>query len=140
MKYVPHKLETADGVFHFHGSLLGEASSQGDTHNHPDTDYVQRGTDAAGRKLKCAACRWHEIDVYRTDDGRYVLHTIGETIIPGEKVFEKVYFTPSAYELIELATVRANPPYLPRTSAQALAQAAALDAGIRDAYLNRAVV
>jgi hypothetical protein len=127
------------GTVTFTGTLLGHASSESRFHNH-DTDYVSSGFDGNGRKIKCSACRWHEATIYRDENGGFVLHTVGRTIIPGEVDFAKVSRTTSAYELEEMMVVRGDKPYRPRTSAQALAQAAALDEDIRDAYVNRAVV
>lgn len=135
-----YEINTAQqGTWNFKGSMLGVATSEGDYHNH-DTDYVLPGKDANGRKNKCSACRWHEVAIYLTSEDDFVLHTIGKTIVPGEIDYARLARTSSAFELLELVIVRANPPYLPRTSAQALAQAADKDDRIREAYINRAVV
>lgn len=49
-------------------------------------------------------------------------------------------FTPSAYELVEILTVKNAPePYIPLPSARALAQAASKDDDVREAYIDRAV-
>ena len=128
------------GTREFAGVLLGTATSEVDQHNHPDTDYVAPGRDEYGRKNKCGACRWLESTVYRTDGGKFVLHTVGRTIVPGEIDYGRIVDTSSAYELLELATVRAGKPYLPAPTARALAQAADKDDDVRDAYVDRAVI
>lgn len=128
------------GEVSFTGELLGTATSEGEHHSHPGSQFVQPGRDAQGRKNKCNACRWHEVDIYRTDDGRYILHTVGATTIPGEIELARIISTRSAYELVELTVVRAASPYIPVTSLRALAQAASLDDDVQDAFVNRAVV
>lgn len=118
-------------------ALLGDASSRRDEHTHDrERDpYVPPG----GR---CSACRWFEVDIYRTDAGTYVVHTVGASVVPGERRRSRVTETTSAYEVIELLTVRpyGKEPFITAQSAGALAQAAELDDDVRDAYINRAVV
>lgn len=127
------------GTWTFEAERLASDTSYSPRHNH-DTTFVLPGTDANGRKNKCAACRWHEVDIYRTDKGEYILHTVGASNVPGEIDFARLSRTDSPYTLIELATVRGTTAYLPATTARALATAAMKDDGIRDAYVNRAVV
>lgn len=130
------------GTWTFDGLLLGVATSEGGYHNH-ESEYVTRGKTQDGRKIKCNACRWHEVAIYLTSEDDFVLHTVGRTIVPGEIDFARLARTTSAFELVEMTVVRGNtntPPYLPRTSAQALAQAADKDDRVYDAYVNRAVV
>lgn len=146
--------------FDFVGTPLGAASSRRETHNH----NLSRDRFAP-RGVRCAACRWHEVAIYRryatqevdltTDPahpriyalrepvaGDYVVHTVGESIVPGETRLSRVSATDSAFEVVELLTVRRpdEEPFITAQSSRALARAATLDDGLRDAYINRAVV
>lgn len=123
------------GTVAFTGQLLGEASSEEDVHTHDD-DF---GPARSNRRMKCHACRWLETKIYRRADGVFVAHTIGRSSIPGEVDYARVFTTPSAFELVEVLTVRRGRPFLPLPSARALAQAAAYDDKIENAYVNRAV-
>lgn len=111
------------GAFHFVGQRLGSGSSE-----HPDKD------------------RWFEVDLYRgvvADDPEqvYVVHTQGKSRVAGEVTRSRIALSQSAYEVVELLTVNHNGKlYLPRQSSHALSQAAQWDDGIRDAYVNRAVL
>lgn len=128
------------GTRTFTGEVLGAATSASDFHTHPGP-HVPPGRDEQGRKNKCAACRWFEVTIYDdTTNDEFVLHTVGKTKVPGEIEFARIVSTKSARELVDLAVVRANPPYLPAPTSRALAQAADLDDDIRDAYDNRAVL
>jgi hypothetical protein len=82
------------------------------------------------------------VHIYVTAAGTYVVHTVGESVVPGETRLSRISPTPSAYEVIELLTVRRREqePFIAAQSSRALAQAAELDDGLRDAYINRAVV
>lgn len=138
--------------YEFLGVLLGSSTSQ--TYDH--TGHADR---FARRGEKCSACRWFEVAIYRrywidaedraagidyTHDGPhdYVVHTVGGSSVAGEKRFSRVQGTTSPYDVIELLTVRPvdRDPFIASQSARALAQAADVDRGIRDAYINRAVV
>jgi hypothetical protein len=101
-----------------------------------------------GRQLSTASSddgqrqRWQEVSLYRTADGRYVVHTRGCTRVPGETTRARVIFADSPFTVIELLTVRhrlSRELFLPRPAQFALADAAQTDDGIRDAYVNRAV-
>jgi len=128
------------GTVIFDGKVLGRATSQQPDHNH-DAPFVAPGFDENGRKNKCPACRWLEVTVYATTPRGYVLHTIGKTVVPGEIEFARISRTASAFELVDIATVRSgNKPYLPAPSSRALAQASDKDDDVRDAYVNRAVI
>ena len=141
--------------YSFIGALLGASTSQTEVHtDHPD-EYARRGE-------KCSACRWFEVYIYRRktdvnvrsdahtsadfDNYRavydYVVHTVGGSAVPREKRFSRVQGTTSPFDVIELLTVRPvdRDPFIAAQSARALAQAADLDDGIREAYINRAVV
>jgi hypothetical protein len=132
-----------DGAEHvFDGTALGAATSESRYHSHPE-DFLAPSTPSAAvsRRQKCSACRWLETKIYKTADGRFVAHTVGRSIVPGEQDYVRVTFTPSAYELVEILTVKGQTePFIPLPSARALAQAAAKDDDVHDAYINRAVV
>lgn len=139
-------LHTPTGDHTFNGRIIGAGTSETAHHNHaedwlaPSPSPLNDGT-AAPRRRKCSACRWLETTLYRTDMGKYVVHTIGRSIVPGEIDYVRVTFTPSAYEMVEILTVKSGrEPYIPDPSARALAQAAEDDDRIQDAYVNRAVV
>jgi hypothetical protein len=117
-----HELRGRDGgTFHFSGRHLGSGSS-----DHPDKD------------------RWFEVDLYVAEiagERTYVVHTQGRSRVPGEVTRSRIAQTTSAFEVVELLTVNhGGKLYIPRQSSHALAQAAQWDDGIRDAYVNRAVV
>lgn len=146
-----HELIGRNGVAHrFTGALLGSSTSYSVDHTHAAGQHAPRGA-------KCSACRWFEVYIYRrartngagpTGNGLvdtpadYVVHTVGGSSVPGERRFSRVEFTSSPFEVIELLTVRPvdRDPFIAAQSARALAQAAELDDGVREAYINRAVV
>lgn len=131
-------LRSKDRVLVFEGRLLAQASSFDPVHNdvHKDHAFV---SGLPGR-VKCRACRWNEVFLYRdTGTGQYVYHSIGRSICPGETEYGRLSTTPSALELVELMTVRANPPFLPLPAARVLAVASQDDDDIFEAYTNRAV-
>lgn len=127
------------GPVEFTGALLGYSSSNRERHIH-DGAYAPRGT-------KCSACRWFEVKIFAIDagdalsfGGRYLVHTAGVSIVPGEVTFSRSYYTNSAYEIVETLTVRkGGEVFLPPAAARALAQASQYDEDVRDAYINRAV-
>lgn len=145
-----------DAPFTFVGVRLGHGSSERDQHNHE--------TDFAPRRVRCSACRWFEVAIYRrysltgvdleTDPNRpqtypvepvahdYVVHTVGVSIVPGETRLSRISVTESAFEVVELLTVRKSDEdaFITAQSARALAQASDLDDGVREAYVNRAVI
>lgn len=161
MKAPPYELVSLTGrdgePFTFTGRLLGAGSSRRDDHMH---DLLR--DRYAPRRIRCSACRWFEVAIYvravdtaidlETDpptlsrvpaeDGDYVVHTVGATVVPGEQRLSRISVTESPFEVIELLTVRRHgqDPFLTAQSSRALAQAAELDDGIREAYINRAVV
>jgi len=127
------KIENID--YEFAGVLLAEGSSQADTHrDHPDTDTAPKG-------VKCSACRWLEVEIYRRideDPQTYIVVTRGPSICEGERDYEKISFTESEYEVVELLTVRktrgTQSTFLPPQHARALAQAASHDDKLREVY------
>lgn len=132
-------LQTPEGPHEFDGAVLGAASSESKLHRgHDPRTHAPRG-------VKCSACRWLEVTVFATSHG-YVVHTVGVSEVPGESDYDRVTATESAFEVVELLTVRRpgtngrpGETFVPPQYARALAQAASLDDGIREAYVNRAV-
>jgi len=127
----------------FTGRVLGLASGQRSYH------LPHRGGFAAPGE-RCGACRWTEVTIYRGSaipgevPDSYVVHTVGRSVVPGEVDLPKVVETASPYEVVEALTVRRQGPrgevFMPPQHLRALAAAAQWDDGIRDAYINRAVV
>lgn len=127
-------------AYEFAGMLIGWSTSESATHrDHPDTDYAPKG-------VKCSACRWLEVELYirfgeitpdGTDPDVYVVVTRGPSMIETETDYEKITFTESGYEVIELLTVRKGQnSFIPPQHMRALAQAANFDARIEDIYTN----
>lgn len=132
-------LHTETGDHTFTGKIMGASTSEASYHNHAG-DFLAPGRTPDGRRTKCSACRWLETKLYVTDTDKFVVHTVGRSIVPGETDYARVTFTPSAYEVVEILTIKSGKePYIPVPSARALAQAAQLDDDIHDAYVNRAV-
>lgn len=72
--------------------------------------------------------------------GKYLLVTYGLSIVPGEVAKRRFLWTNSAFRVLESLTQRrAGSAFLPATSAQVLAEAAAFDEDLAEAYVNRAV-
>lgn len=157
LTYQDIELAGRDGeTVRFTGVPIGRSSSH-------RTEHMHRGPHAP-RGTRCSACRWFELTIYRrvktlpetdivyfpglefVDSARetydYVVHTVGESTMPGETRLSRVSTTASPFEVIEFLTVRKphEEPFMTAQSARALAQAAELDEGLREAYINRAVV
>lgn len=121
----------------FTGVVIGSGTSEIADHSHRER-YI---TDIGSGRPSCSACRWFEVTLYRTEDGRYVAHTVGRSVIPGEIDFARVVSSTSALEIVDMLTVRRQSgSFLPAPSSRALAYAAETDDEIRYAYVNRAVV
>ena len=136
--------------------FLGMGTSHVTVHSAHDEPFVTRGR-------RCNACRWFEARIFRelvlpdgVDDlgdvsdpatvslGDYVVHNAGLSIVTGEVPFYRYETTRSPHRVIEAMTTRrltdrGPEVYLAKPSAAALAAAAALDADLEDAYVNRAV-
>lgn len=127
-----------DGDQRVDGKLIGSADSSRTHHNHPG-EFV--GEDpTTGRRGHCSTCRFTEVRIFKTDMG-YAVATMGHTIVPGEVTFSHLRYMKSPHEVIETLTTR-NPgkePYLSRSAARALAQAANEDQALENAYVDRAV-
>lgn len=137
---IPAAIETV------HGRMLGFSTSQREQHNHPDGEWAPAGHDIprpqrmASNRPRCAACRWFEVRIIREADGTYVVHTMGASVVPGEIPYCRLVRTASAFEIIELLTVRRDDRVtLTGPSARAISQAAKYDPAIADAYVNRQV-
>lgn len=91
----------------------------------------------------CDQAPIHGVPVHTPDcgleppSGRYLVVTAGRTEVPNEVDLRRAAFTNSAYEVVELLVQHRDRggPFIPQTSARALAHAAAYDANLRDAYL-----
>lgn len=145
-------VDTDDNGSHheFMGRLIGFASSEKQRHNHggssTDGTYSQ---DARRITERCGACRWQETRIFLLDEkdhvyhgGKFAVHTLGVSILSGERVRARLSFVNTGFEVVELLTVRKGEhaaPYIPGASARALAMAAASDRDLKDAYVNRAV-
>lgn len=118
------------------GYLAGSATSARDQHSHD-----LRRDRYSPRGVRCSACRWFTVDLYLVRGGGYVVHTVGGTIVPGERRLSRVTETRSAFAVVEALTVRQpnQEPYLTPQALRALAEAAELDEGLLEAYVNRAV-
>lgn len=153
-----------DETIYIHGRRLGFATSHRDTHDHllapGSTNTVCITDQETGQRIvcaapgtRCSACRWFEVRLYAVAHefdtvggeiprrGTYLVVTSGVSIVPGEIIMRRASWTDSPYEVVELLTQRRGErPFLPTPSARVLSQAAAWDNGIRDAYIDRAVV
>jgi hypothetical protein len=137
------RFATRDGALEVTGSLLAYQSTyREDEHslNHPGARHAERGD-------KCRSCRWFEVRILlvEADDavehgGRFLVYTVGRSLVPGEVDLIRAAFTDSPYTVVELLTQRdGGRPFLPASSARALADAAAHDLDLRDAYTQRSV-
>lgn len=134
LRYRSIELTGRDGdVLRVRAAPVGVGTSRRDAHNHTD-EYAARG-------VRCSACRWFEVAIYVTETGSYVVHTVGQSVVPGEQRLSRVTTTDSPFAVVEALTVRRPnaEPYLTPQSQRALAEAAELDEGLREAYVNRAV-
>lgn len=128
-----------------YGQRLAFSSSRRDSHTHLG-DFAPPG-------WKCSRCRWFEVGIYRLGDGdethlercdpappingaRYVVHTVGRSIIPNEIDYARVAWAESPHRVIELLVMQreGHRPKIPEASATAIDEAASLDPAIDDAY------
>lgn len=131
----------SDGNTWVTAQLLGVASSRRDRHSH--------ATELPGPTERCGRCRWFEPRIFLVDDrdenlprGRFLVHFAGRSSLPGETVRGRSLWVRTGFEVIEALTTRradTESVYLTNPAAQVLAQAAAADADIEHAYVNRAV-
>lgn len=126
----------------FTGELIGSGTTQRDEHSH-DLNRV------AAKGERCFACRWFEAYIYAVETlptnypprERFLVATVGGTVVDGERTFYRAHVTSSGFEVVELLTIRKSgaAPYMSTSAARALSQAAEVDEVIREAYVNRAV-
>jgi hypothetical protein len=130
------KLPTASEPAVLAGRFLGMSSSQRETHNR-GTAHVE---GYAPKGQPCSACRWSVFRVFRDDTGGYAIHHTGMSAVPGETMRFRHERVRTAYEVVESMTTRRNrEAFLTVAAARVLAQCAAFDVPLRDAYENRAV-
>ena len=160
-----YSLPDRNGEIVFTGELLGNASSRVEQHvGHRTSTTVDGfliGTTEiplfAAKGDKCKACRWTETHIFRVtedtftartvvghdvpDTVRYLIHTMGPSIVPGEFNKCRTEWASTGHEVVELLTVRTSKStYLTASSARALAIAAGKDRMLEEAYVNRAVI
>lgn len=124
------------------GLFIGMASSRRSGHNTRVPHEYRGRFSRPGPESNCSTCRWTETRVIREDGGGYAVHILGLSLVPGEtlRCTRGVVRVRTAYEVVESLTSRvAGGAHLTRTPAMALAQCAAYDVPLRDAYENRAV-
>lgn len=123
----------------FRGQFIGMGTSHRSTHiNHPETVAAPRG-------VSCSGCRWFESRIFTSaTDHRYLLYTVGESIVDGEEPRFRGEWLLSPYEVIDsLTTFRVAPgtdvrrASLSYAARRVLAQAAHHDDALRDAYEGR---
>lgn len=88
-----HTLPTRDGPVSITGTLIGFGTSESPLHSHADA-VAQPGQ-------KCKACRWSEVKIFRLDAGDFIVHTMGETRVPGELTKTRLVRTADAIAVIE---------------------------------------
>lgn len=140
--------------------FLGVGTSFTATHAPHAGRFVDRG-------VRCNACRWFEARIFRelvlptdvaelgdlvaagltvddVDLGPYVLHFVGMSVVDDEVPFCRVETTASPFTVVESMTTRRTTErgpeaFIAKPAAHALAEAAAYDPQLADAYVNRAV-
>lgn len=128
-------LPTSSSPVWVHGRFLGMSSSQRETHNR----NTLHADGFAAPSTPCSACRWSVFRVFRDENG-YAIHHTGMSAVPGETMRFRHERVKTAYEVVESMTTRRNrEAFLTVAAARVLAQCAAHDTPMRDAYENRAV-
>lgn len=128
--------ETGRHTAFLQGRFIGMASSQRDVHNRR-TVHVD---GYAPPRSPCSACRWSVFRVFREDTGGYAIHHTGMSAVPRETMRFRHERVKTAYEVVESMTTRRNrEAFLTVAAARVLAQCAAHDMPMREAYENRAV-
>lgn len=141
-QYGEWNLPSPNGPVILNGRFIGMSSSYRDRHNR-GTEHTE-GYAPAGKP--CSACRWSVFRVFRefapgalTGLG-YAIHHTGMSAVPGETMRFRNERVQTAYEVVESMTTRRNrEAFLTVAAARVLAQCAAHDVMLRDAYENRAV-
>lgn len=122
----------------FTGKFLGLGSSRRAFHSGHAGVYAN-----AALKERCSACRWFEVRIFKNNEGWYLVYRLGRTSVPGEDNRISYEWVPSSYEVVEVLTSRYHAngrtvTELTGPAARVLAQAAAYDDDLRDAYVDRA--
>jgi hypothetical protein len=157
----PDGTRSADyGYYVTYARFLGLGTSFTASHAPHERRFVDRG-------VRCNACRWFEARIFRelllpagVDDlaglaavgltaadvelGGYVMHFVGMSIVDDEVPFCRVEQTTSPFTVVESMTTRRTTErgpeaFIAKPAAHALAEAAAYDRPLADAYVNRAV-
>lgn len=147
---VDHTLVGRDGQeTRITAKRLSHASSRSGEHRHAG-EFAPPG-------WKCGACRWFEVTLFRLPDddqnrgeappeARYVVHTVGRSVVPGEIDFARVAWADTPYKVLELLTQWSGSggggrpgderrmPKMPDASALAVEQAARYDLDLDRAY------
>jgi len=137
------------GPITFKGKLLGETTSFQDRHMHEGRRFADRGQ-------RCYGCRWSEYKIfivteldqrtrvaYGTDyDGRYLVCSFGQTVVPHEDVYRRVDATNSPAEVVELLTTRkyGHKPNITAAAARLMARVSDIDRDLQEAWDNRVVL
>lgn len=92
-----------DVELRFTGRLLAQASSRRSEHNR----YAVHEDGHAIQFERCSACRWFEVELYRSEDpeARWVAHTVGQTTVPGEEVRHRLRATSDPRRVVSFLTV-----------------------------------
>lgn len=87
----------------FRGTLLARASSQRPDHN----GYAVHRDGFAQQFERCSACRWFEVELYRSADPevRWVAHTAGRSTVPGEDTRYRLRATSDPARVVSFLTV-----------------------------------
>jgi hypothetical protein len=115
-----HSDPTRDQLIRFTGDLLGEASS---------APYSRDPT------------RWHEVRIYRTIGGKYIIEKMGNSSRPDDKIRSTVHVAETAQGAIECLQTTDDDGviYFTRASREAIEDAIRNDGGLRDAYTVRTI-
>lgn len=133
------QLDINDEPITIRGELIGESTSRKAWHSHPEFD--QEIPQYAPRGIRCPNCRWLEVQIYRLDKShrcKYLVFTRGASDVPDEKDFDRLVWTNSANEVLEVLIIRKPnvAPVLPNVSRRALAQAGDYDDSLYEIYAD----
>lgn len=105
-----------DQTLRFEGELLGHST-----------------THETGRS------RWHEVSIYKTSIGEYVIHKVGRSEVPGEIDRNTAFVSETPEGAIECLYTRnrGGVKFLTFAAEEAYDAAARLDPALRKAYLTR---
>lgn len=110
------EIKNYDQTLRFEGDLLGHAT-----------------THEPGRS------RWHEVSIYKTSLGEYVVHKVGRSIVPGEIDRNTAFVSETADGAIDCLYTRnrGGVKFLTFAAEEAYDAAAKTDEALRKAYLTR---